>query len=120
MYRERGGSVYQESMYSAPAPARRAHVSAGGSGGFNNPKACPRAIKARAEGLPGPRHSRHVYIVRLCAGPCARVPPLYVALGIPFEELMQVQRVKPANRRGRKPLHESPQGRPLTPPKEDA
>jgi transcriptional regulator with XRE-family HTH domain len=44
---------------------------------------------------------------------------LHEALGIPFEELMQVQRATPAKRPGRKPLRPPPKGRPSIPPKED-
>jgi transcriptional regulator with XRE-family HTH domain len=43
---------------------------------------------------------------------------LHEALGIPFEELMQVERKKPAQRREQKPLRQPPQSRPSTPPKE--
>jgi transcriptional regulator with XRE-family HTH domain len=43
---------------------------------------------------------------------------LHEALGIPFDELMQVERATPAKRRGRKPLRPKPKGRPATPPKE--
>ena len=45
---------------------------------------------------------------------------LHDELGIPFEELMQVERAEPAKRRGRKPLRPPPKGRPSTPPKEEA
>jgi transcriptional regulator with XRE-family HTH domain len=43
---------------------------------------------------------------------------LHEALGIPFEELMQVPRAKPANRREQISLRPPPKGRPSTPPKE--
>jgi transcriptional regulator with XRE-family HTH domain len=45
---------------------------------------------------------------------------LHEALGIPFEELMQVERATPAKRRGRKPLGSAPKRPPPTPPKEEA
>jgi transcriptional regulator with XRE-family HTH domain len=45
---------------------------------------------------------------------------LHQALGIPFEELMQVQRVKPAPQREQTPLRQPPKSRPSTPPKEEA
>jgi transcriptional regulator with XRE-family HTH domain len=45
---------------------------------------------------------------------------LHEALGIPFEELMQVERKKPAKRREQTPLRQPPQSRPSTPPKEEA
>lgn len=44
---------------------------------------------------------------------------LHGALGIPFEELMQVQRATPAKRPGRKPRGSEPKGRPSTPPPEE-
>ena len=44
---------------------------------------------------------------------------LHGELGIPLEALMQVERAKPAQRRGRKPLRPPPKGRLSTPPKED-
>jgi transcriptional regulator with XRE-family HTH domain len=44
---------------------------------------------------------------------------LHEALGIPFDELMQVERKQPAKRREPKPLRPPPKGRPSTPPKED-
>lgn len=44
---------------------------------------------------------------------------LHEALGIPFEELMQVQRATPAKRPGRKPRGSEPKGRPSTPPPEE-
>jgi transcriptional regulator with XRE-family HTH domain len=44
---------------------------------------------------------------------------LHEALGIPFEELMQVQRATPAKRPGRKPRGSAPKGRPSTPPQEE-
>jgi transcriptional regulator with XRE-family HTH domain len=37
---------------------------------------------------------------------------LHEALGIPFEELMQVERAEPAKRRGRKPRHQPPKEEP--------
>jgi transcriptional regulator with XRE-family HTH domain len=37
---------------------------------------------------------------------------LHEALGIPFEELMQVERAEPAKRRGRKPRHRPPKEEP--------
>ena len=40
---------------------------------------------------------------------------LHEALGIPFEELLQVPRVKPAQRREQTPLRPPPKGRPSTP-----
>jgi transcriptional regulator with XRE-family HTH domain len=43
---------------------------------------------------------------------------IHEALGIPFDELMQVERKKPAQRREQKPLRQPPQSRPSTPPKE--
>jgi transcriptional regulator with XRE-family HTH domain len=36
---------------------------------------------------------------------------LHEALGIPFEELMQVEQTTPAQRRGRTPRHQRPKGR---------
>jgi transcriptional regulator with XRE-family HTH domain len=45
---------------------------------------------------------------------------LHEALGIPFEELMQVERKKPATRREQTSLRPPPKGRPSTPPKEQA
>jgi transcriptional regulator with XRE-family HTH domain len=45
---------------------------------------------------------------------------IHEALGIPFDELMQVERKKPAKRREQTPLRQAPKGRPSTPPKEDA
>ena len=44
---------------------------------------------------------------------------LHEALGIPFEELMQVQRATPAKRPGRKPRSSAPKRRPSTPPPEE-
>jgi transcriptional regulator with XRE-family HTH domain len=44
---------------------------------------------------------------------------LHEALGIPFEELMQVQRAAPAKRPGRKPRSSAPKRRPSTPPPEE-
>jgi transcriptional regulator with XRE-family HTH domain len=44
---------------------------------------------------------------------------LHEALGIPFEELMQVQRATPAKRPGRKPRRPRPKGRSSPPPKEE-
>jgi transcriptional regulator with XRE-family HTH domain len=44
---------------------------------------------------------------------------LHEALGIPFDELMQVERKQPAKRREQKPLRQPPQSRPLPPPKEE-
>jgi transcriptional regulator with XRE-family HTH domain len=44
---------------------------------------------------------------------------LHEALGIPFEELMQVQRAAPAKRPGRKPRSAAPKRRPSTPPPEE-
>jgi transcriptional regulator with XRE-family HTH domain len=44
---------------------------------------------------------------------------LHEALGIPFEELMQVQRATRAKRPGRKPRGSEPKGRPSTPPPEE-
>jgi transcriptional regulator with XRE-family HTH domain len=45
---------------------------------------------------------------------------IHEALGIPFDELMQVERKKPAKRREQKPLHQPPKSRPSTPPPEEA
>jgi transcriptional regulator with XRE-family HTH domain len=44
---------------------------------------------------------------------------LHDRLGIPLEELMQVERAEPAKRPGRKPLHQSPKGPPSPPLQED-
>jgi transcriptional regulator with XRE-family HTH domain len=44
---------------------------------------------------------------------------LHDALGIPFEELLQVERTTPAKRPGRKPRRPRPKGRPAPPPKEE-
>jgi transcriptional regulator with XRE-family HTH domain len=41
---------------------------------------------------------------------------IHQALGIPFDELMQVERKKPAKRREQTPLRPKPKGRPTTPP----
>jgi len=45
---------------------------------------------------------------------------LHEALGIPFDELMQVKRVTPDKQREQKPLRQPPKGRPSTPPQEEA
>jgi transcriptional regulator with XRE-family HTH domain len=44
---------------------------------------------------------------------------IHEALGIPFDELMQVERKKPTKRREQTPLRPPPKGRPSTRPKED-
>lgn len=44
---------------------------------------------------------------------------LHGELGVPLEALMQVERAKPAKRRGRKPMRQSPKRRPSTPPPEE-
>jgi transcriptional regulator with XRE-family HTH domain len=43
---------------------------------------------------------------------------IHEALGIPFDELMQVERKQPAQRREQKPLRQPPQSRPSIPPTE--
>jgi transcriptional regulator with XRE-family HTH domain len=45
---------------------------------------------------------------------------LHDRLGIPLEELMQVERAVPAKAAGRNPLRPKPKDRPSTPPQEDA